>query len=175
MSDFYVYLISSLPMLHFEGKPPFSFEAFLSKCSQFIPQKDLEVLKGLRSEGVPQQKSRIIRKVSGFETLLRNELVNLRAARKKIPAEKYLRPDGYAGSSIYHIAVAAQRNPSPLEAEKILDQAKWSFLDELAFGHYFDPDSLVIYALKLLILERWEKIHNANKQVLLEKLITANR
>ncbi len=174
MPSFYVYLISSLPTLHFEGKPPFSFETFLSKCSEFIPQKDLEVLKSLRSEGLSQPKSQTIRKLSGFETLLRNELVNLRAVRKKITPEKYIRPNGYAGISIYHIAVAAQRNPSPLEAEKALDQARWNFLDELSFGHYFDPDFLIIYALKLLILERWEKINHANKQELLENLITAN-
>ena len=172
MPDFYVYLISSLPALHFEAKPPFSFEAFLSKCRDFIPQKDLEVLKSLRSEELPQPRNQTLIKLSGFETLLRNELVKLRAVRKKIPPEKYLRPNGYSGISIYHIAIAAQRNPSPLEAEKILDQARWDFLDELSLGHYFDLDFLIIYGLKLLILERWEKINNADKQALLENLIT---
>ena len=161
-------------MLHFGGKLPFSFETFLNKCNELIPQKDLEVLKSLRSEGLSSQKSQTIQKFLEFETLLRNELVRLRAVRKKVAPEKYLRPDGYAGISIYHIAVAAQRNPSPLEAEKILDHARWDFLDELSFGHYFDLDSLIIYALKLLILERWEKINNADKQALLEDLITTN-
>jgi hypothetical protein len=174
MPNFYVYLISSLPMLHFGGAPPFSFETFLDKCDELIPQKDLEVLRALRPEDLSQQKSQTIQKFMEFETLLRNELVCLRAARKKVAPEKYLRPDGYAGISIYHIAQAAQRNPAPQDAEEILDQARWDFLDELSFGHYFDQDFLIIYALKLLILERWEKINRADKQTLLESLITAN-
>lgn len=174
MPNFYVYIISSLPTLHLEGELPFSFETFLDKCDELIPQKDLEVLKSLRSELPSPQKSQTIQKMLEFETLLRNELVRLRAVRKKVVPERYLRPDGYAGISIYHIAQAAQRNPAPLEAEKILDQARWDFLDELSFGHYFDPDFLIIYAIKLLILERWEKINRADKPALLESLITAN-
>jgi len=174
MANFYVYLLSSLPMLHLEASPPFSFETFLKKCDEFIPPKDLKILKSLRQEELPQQKSQLLTKLWSFEILLRNELVNLRAARRKVPPEKYLRPDGYAGTSIYHIAVAAQRNPSPLEAERILDRARWSFLDELSFGHYFDLEALAIYGLKLLILERWRMINSANKQATLENLITAN-
>ena len=175
MPNFYVYLISSLPTLHYGGKLPFSFETFLNKCDELIPQKDLGALKSLRSEVPSPQKIQTMQKFLEFETLLRNELVRLRAVRKKVAPEKYLRPDGYAGISIYHVAQAAQRSPSPLEAEKILDQARWDFLDELSFGHYFDPDSLIIYALKLLILERWEKINSADKPTLLENLITANQ
>lgn len=161
-------------MLHFAGKPPFSFEKFLSKCQDFIPQRDLRALENLHAEDLSQQKSKTIQKLLGFEISLKNELVKLRAARKKVAPEKYLKPNGYAGISIYRIAVAAQRNPSPLEAERILDQARWNFLDELAIGHYFDLDFLIIYALKLLILGRWEKINKADKAALLENLITIN-
>jgi len=174
MPNFYVYLVSSLPTLYFGAKPPCSLEALLSKCSGFIPQKDLEVLRGLRSEELPQQKNQTIQKLLGFETFLKNELVRLRAVRKKVAPEKYLRPNGYAGPSIYHVAQAAQRSPSPLEAERILDRARWNFLDELGFGHYFNLDSLIIYAFKLLILERWERINKADKQALLDNLITVN-
>lgn len=162
-------------MLHFQGKPPFSFEKFLNKCQDLIPQKDMELISGLHLTEMAQQKNETIKRLAGFEILLRNELVKLRAVRKKVPPEKYLRPDGYAGASVYHVAVAAQRNPSSLEAERMLDRARWDFLDELSTDHYFDLDLLVIYGLKLLILERWEKIDKADKQSLLDNLITANQ
>jgi len=171
MPDFYVYLIPTLPMLYFEGKPPFSFDVFLNKCSEFIPQKDLEVLKGLGRDDMQIKKNHTIRKFSEFDTLLRNELVFLRAARKKVLPEKYIKAiASYPGLSIHHIAQSAHRNPNPLEAEKILDLARWDFLDELAMGHYFDLDFLIVYGLKLLILQRWVRIDQADKEVLIEKL-----
>jgi len=107
--------------------------------------------------------------------LLRNELVHLRAVRKKISPEKYLRPSPDApGLAIYHVATAALRSQSPLEAERLLDEARWIFLDELGCGHFFDFDALLIYALKLLILERWDKINKASGKALLEKITTIN-
>jgi len=54
------------------------------------------------------------------------------------------------------------------EAEKSLDEARWKFLDELSFGHYFDLDILIVYVLKLLLLERWGKINTADKTKILE-------
>ena len=44
-------------------------------------------------------------------------------------------------------------------------------MDELATGHYFDLDFLISYALKLLILERWERINSADKPRLLEEVL----
>lgn len=168
MGDFYVYLISSLPVLNFEGNAPFTFEFFLNKCRDFIPRKDWETLTRLSPESLWQQKDETARKFLAFEVLLRNELVYLRAVRKKVAPEKYIRPDGPSGSSIHHIAVAALRNPSPLEAERILDRARWEFLEELSLGHYFDRAFLIIYGLKILILERWEKVNKADKGALVK-------
>jgi len=171
MASFYTYLISSLPMLHFGLRPPFPFEKFLQRCEELIPQNDLEVLKSLARQDARKGESAIIEKRLDFDTMLRNELVKIRASRKKIDPARYLRPDGYAGPSFYHIALAAQRNPSPLEGERILDQERWNFLEELSFGHYFDLDFLIIYAYKLLILERWEGINLADKSKVLDEAL----
>lgn len=162
MPDFYAYLAASLPMLRFKAKPPFSFSQFIAKCRGLIPGKDLEILKRLDSES-PLQDSPVIRQWQDFQRRLGNELVKVRASRKKIDPAKYLRQDGYAPPYFYHIALAAQRNASPQEAEIFLDQARWDFLDELGFGHYFDLELLIIYAYKLLILERWERVGSADK------------
>ncbi|MDP2937988.1 MAG: DUF2764 family protein [Candidatus Omnitrophota bacterium] len=171
MPNLYYYLIASLPMLHFAAKPPFSFEKFLQKCRESIPEKDAEVLENLTLEGSIAKERPIIRDWLSFNVTLRNELVKLRATRKKIDPTKYLRPDGYTGLSFYHIALAAQRNPSPLEGEKILDMERWNFLESLSFGHHFDLDFLIIYAYKLSILERWERINSAEESALLEEAL----
>jgi hypothetical protein len=160
-------------MLHFGAKPPFSFEKFLELCRDLIPAQDIQVLEAVYS-GNPPENCQIISRWLEFEIILKNELVKIRAVRKKIDPAKYLRPDECAGIGLHHVALAAQRNPSPLEAEKILDHERWNFLDELSFGHYFDLDCLIIYAYKLLILGRWEKIRNADREQLIEGLITKN-
>ena len=153
-------------MLHFEGRLPLTFEKFLLICQELIPEKDFQILETITLSPEQNEGQPIIKQWREFDTSLRNELVRLRAARKRIDSARYLRADGYSGPSLYHIALAAQRNPSPLEAEKLLDRERWNFLEELAFGHYFDLSFLIIYAYKLLILERWEMVAQADKNSL---------
>jgi hypothetical protein len=172
MPSFYPYLISSLPTLLFGLRPPISFEGFLLRCKELIPQKGFAVLENLPLEDTRKVTEGTIKKWLDFDTALRNELVKLRALRKKIEPAKYLRSDGYAGPPLYHIAHAAHRNPSPLEGERLLDQERWNFLEELSFGHYFDLDFLIIYAYKLLILQRWERIELADKSKILDETLS---
>ncbi|MDP2929199.1 MAG: DUF2764 family protein [Candidatus Omnitrophota bacterium] len=165
MSGYYIYLISSLPMLHFGTKPPFSTEKFFSICAELISPEDLGALKdSLKGLGGSEYHD--------FETALRNELVKIRAQRKHLDASKFLRGDGYADQWISHIAAVACRNPSLIDAEKMLDLDRWRFLDELSIGHYFDMEILTIYACKLSILERWERVRTADANKLLEEALT---
>ena len=167
MPSFYTYLISSLPMLRFGQTPPFSYVAFLEKCAEFIPAEDFKAL----SDPADSTHLLLVKDINCFEVMLANELVKIRAAGAKVNPEKYLRSGEYAGPSIYHIALAAHRNPSPLEAQRYLDQERWNYLEEKSFGHYFDLEALIIYAHKLLILERWDKINSAPSRSLLEEAI----
>ena len=166
MSGYYIYLISSLPTLHFGTKPPFSMEKFFSVCAELISPDDIETLKNsLKDEGEDRYHD--------FETALRNELVKIRAQRKHLDVSKFLRRDGYADQWISHIAAGACRNPSVIDRERMLDLDRWRFLDELSIGHYFDLELLMIYARKLSILEKWERIRTADAAKLLEEALTA--
>jgi hypothetical protein len=174
MASLYPYLTASLPMLNFGMKPPYSFQGFLDYCAQLIPEDDFKVLSTLprTEEFVKECLCRpVIKKWLCFDTALRNELVKIRASRKHIDAAKYLRRDHCLEVDVMHLALAAHRNPSILEAEKFLDRERWSVLDELATGHYFDLDYLIVYAYKLLILERWERMRLADKEALLENVL----
>jgi hypothetical protein len=106
-----------------------------------------------------------------FETGLRNELVKIRAGRNKIDGQKYLRPGGSDDAGLYHAAMNSHRIPSLIESEKFLDRERWNRLEELSLGHYFDCDALIVYALKLRILLRWEIIDRADKQEALERIL----
>jgi len=167
MPKFYTYLISSLPVLIFGMKPPFFFERFLENCRPFISEEDLFLLSNLpvtvdeygKSVGNPT-----IEKWLAFDTTLRNELVKIRAHSRKMDAAKYLRGENPIDVAIFHTAMSSHRSASILEGEKILDEARWQALDDLGIGHYFDMDSLILYAYKLKILERWETIHTQDKE-----------
>ena len=166
MPGYYVYLISSLPTLNFGAKPPFGMEKFFSTSAELISPKDMETLRGsLKDKGEGRYHD--------FETALRNELVKIRAQRKRLDASKFLRRDGYADQWISHAAASAYRNPSVIDREKMLDLDRWRFLDELSIGHYFDLEILIIYARKLSILERWERVRAADANKLLEEALTA--
>jgi hypothetical protein len=174
MADFYIYVIASLPMLHFGMKPPFSFERFLEVCRQFIPKKDFQLLSTLPQPEQYFEKGKrhpIIQRWIEFDGALRNELVRIRATKQHIEPAPYLRPGGYSGSSLAPAVMAANIATSVLDAEKTLDETRWKALEELATGHYFDLDLLITYANKLLILQRWENIRSADKTILLEQAL----
>jgi hypothetical protein len=176
MAQYYTYVIASLPMLIFGAKPPFSYERLLQLCEGFIPEKERLVL-----AEIPHTDEHPYRGIHStldtwyeFDRDLRNELVKIRAARRKVDPLKYVRlDDGYVEPYITHIALHVCRNVSVLEAEKALDQERWDKLEEIAAGHFFDFDSLVVYALKLLILLRWENIRLAERGVLLDNTLKA--
>jgi len=173
MANFYPYLVSSLPMLHFGNTPPFSFEKFIEMCKDQITEEELSVIELTKDIYAAECAQPTLVKWRIFDTALRNELVKIRASRKRLDPLKYVRGgDGYIESYITHIALGAYRNPSIIEAEKFLDRERWRVLDEFTLGHYFDLDVLIVYALQLLILARWVRINSADKSQLLEEVLS---
>lgn len=150
-------------MLRFQAAPPFSFEAFLERCQGLIPEHEIALLRRLPQVslegdgGTPAA----LQQWHSFECALRNELVKIRAQRKHVDAHPYLRPAVAADTAIMRLARQAAKSSSVVEAEKMLDQARWHHADERAFGHYFDREALFAYAFKLLIALRWQQINHA--------------
>lgn len=161
-------------MLHFGQKPPFDFKRFLEMCAELIPQVDLETLRSLpKPEDYSDKdiKEPAVLVWVNFDTALRNELVKARATHRRIDGSKYLRGETFTEPQLAQVALASYRNSALLEGEKMLDRLRWNFLDELCFGHYFDLNFLIIYAYKLMMLERWERFRLADKITLLEAVL----
>ena len=156
-------------MLHFGGRPPFNFGKFLAICEDLLPAANSEVLRKLTQGEIAGKDGAVLRQWIDFDRSLRNELVKVRAGRKHIDPAKHLRGDyDYIDPDLSRLAISAYRNPSLLEGERMLDEARWRKLEELSLGHYFDFDCLIIYALKLLIVLRWQALAEADKAALLE-------
>lgn len=175
MASFYTYLIASLPVLQWGAKPPLSYQRFLEQCTGLIPDGDLALVAGLDLVTITEreQLQPTLDALRRFETALRNELVRLRAGRKKVEPQQYLRAElsGTNDPSVHSSALAAFRSPSLLEAEKILDKQRWDFADEAAAGHYFDFDQLIVFAYKLLLMLKWDVVGHAQAEPALESAL----
>jgi hypothetical protein len=172
MPDFYTYIIASLPALTFPALPPINRQKFLDACRDLVTAEELLLLEALlEDKELPVKDYALLARWVDFDTALRNELVNLRAGRKRKDPQKYIRENIYWSPEAIHAAMAAYKDISILDAEKILDLERWRYLDELCAGHFFDFEFLIVYALKLKILERWEKIRRADKVKLLEEAL----
>lgn len=171
MIGFYPYFLSSLPFLEFNAELPFSPEEFVNKAAEFLSSLDLTMLKNALS---PVASIGPVHPVTKnwleFNIVFKNELARLRATKKKIPVEKYIRPQKEQNLNLIPLIQHAIRQPSPIDAEKELDGIKWRYLEELSLGHYFDLQAVIIYLYKLKIIERWSKIQKADKEKILLSL-----
>ena len=177
MPSYYTYLMSSLPYLIFNSKPPFSLEDFFNTCLYSLSQADLKKVKEAAvafDYQISLKDTPLLKKWHRFNLALRNELVRERSARMKVDPLKYLRHDAYFSTAIRRIAMAAYRTQNILEAEKLLDLERWRFLDEVSAMHNFDIGSLIVYALKLKILIRWDKVYNTNSEAVLQGALGRN-
>ncbi|MBU2265452.1 MAG: DUF2764 domain-containing protein, partial [Candidatus Omnitrophica bacterium] len=96
-----------------------------------------------------------------FELNLRRELTLFRQAKQQ---------GGSYQSSGFNLVVD---NSSPLEAERKLLLLRWNFIQEQESGHHFDLTWLILYFLKLQILERLFSFDKDKGLVLFDQLSVA--
>ncbi len=152
----YYYVIATLPLLQPDDKPPLTLDELYYSCRGNINDDDLNLLKTASLEPSHDYGTEILKKWYTWETSLRNELVKLRSQKRGVESEKYKR-EGDVIPGIAETAREAVNQDSPLAGEELLNKARWTFLDELEVGHYFDTAKLLVYALKLQLLHRRSK------------------
>lgn len=155
MSQYY-YTVASLPLLLYETEQLPAGGTFLAVCQEHLSRFDFELLTGAVAFGLDRQfpGCGLLDKWRNREKALRNELVKLRAPKKDEESEKYLAENVEEIIGLGEIARSAFSQESPLTAEEALIRARWNYLDELEVGHYFDIEKLIIYYLRLQLLER---------------------
>jgi hypothetical protein len=158
----YYYTVSSLPFLTYEGDIRLAVEDFLSLCKDTLSPDDWEILSKVRlKDGDPPSGSASFDSWTLGEKLLRLEIAKLRAQKLGRDADGLPRivPETQA---LVAAARAAVSEDSPAHAEDLILRFLWNFLDELEVGHAFDLDFLVVYYLRLQILEL-KKIRNKDE------------
>ena len=155
MKEQYYYVITSLPSLSLSEELPVRKDDFLANCEKYLKKTDFNILESISLFDVEKDEAffDIVRRFFGWERGVRNALVRLRAEKLGLKPDEFVRGEIVDHSQTL-LAEEAFNTDSPLMAEEILNRARWRYLDELEFGHYFDIERLVVFFIKLQILER---------------------
>ena len=152
----YFYTLAALKTFNLEEKVPVTEEYFLQFAEDTIAAKDYRILLKCRWGLTEPTGFSFADRILSWEKELRLELAKARVS--KLPFE--LSPTLKASSGNYSLLEQVRTVmaiESPLDAERYLDQMRWSYLEEIGARHYFDFEALVIYYLKLQLALRQEK------------------
>lgn len=176
MNEQYYYLVVSLPELAFDQPPPLTTAEFLNRCEGQLPEDRFRLLEKatLFQEKPAQTPLAMLNRWYQFEHALRNALARERGRRLDRDPLPSLRGDAFDADA-QAVAGRVLELASPWAAEEQLDLARWKFLDELEVENYFNLEKLVIYLLKLKILERRASFSEETGRKKLEAFQTAAR
>ena len=148
----YYYAVSSLPHLYFDSETYPSTEEFFQLCCENLSEADLNIFKEIYQADSGETGNGFLRRWFSWNRSLRFELAVLRAQNLGMDFDGYQGIDKMTGTE--ELAREAYNQESPLTSEEVLERGRWGFLDELEVGHFFDLQKLLVYGLKLSILER---------------------
>ena len=166
----YYYLVASLPVLKLDGNVRMTSEFFLELCTEHVRIHDYEIIKhAIIDDFSNVLPNTVFEKWQAWERDIRNQLVLLRPQRLELDSALFLR--GNKDSIIISPDVRKIfEAPSPIAAENLLYNLRWCFLNELEIGHYFDCNTLILYYLKIQLIEKRQRLTQENGERQLQEL-----
>lgn len=150
MAEYY-YFAASLPMLRMDREAPMSYETFMEKASEQLSSRDFSDLSlavfGARNGDASLE---IVREWQEYAGKLSMAINKIRA--EHLGFAGYAAPD--IDKTLENTARDIVENKDPLEGEKAVLSLYFDFLSEREKGSPFSSTALMIYALKLQILEK---------------------
>lgn len=154
----YYYFGASLPVLTFSGKLPFSVADFLDDAARLLTPGDARLLSGLLGGEHISTADPILKKVFEYERSLSNHIAVHRALKHNREPQSVTRGAYVANPELQKLVKKAANAADPLEGEKILSRARWKYYDDLMVGEFYTAASIMLYGLKLKIVERYHNI-----------------
>ncbi len=159
MSSYY-YALASLPYLRFDAERIPSEGEFLDVARSWCSDRDFAVIAASSLDPLGSESSHpLVKRFLNWETGLRNELVRQRAAELERDGQENIRrgengDDYSARSGLADSVRASIQAETPLRADEMLDELRWSYIEDLEVGHFFTIEQMLTYYLKLQILLR---------------------
>jgi hypothetical protein len=163
--DKYYYLIAELPTLFFGKEPTISIDKFLEEAHNWMAARDYHVLSQVDMNDFDSQKkiNQVYDNFRLFETKIRTDIALWREAQKR---DQEYKPSNFPVSMI--------KEGSPLEIEIRFMEMRWQFIDEMEREHHFDLGYLILYYLKLQILQRYYAFNKEQGLKKFQKLCEVN-
>ncbi|MCI0495108.1 DUF2764 family protein [candidate division KSB1 bacterium] len=163
--DKYYYLIAELPTLFFGKEPGISVEKFLEEAQNWLDTRDYKILKQVDINDVTTgaKIAAVYDQFNAYESGIRADIGLWREARKR---EQEYKPANFP--------VAMLKEGNPLEIELRLMEMRWQFIDDIERAHHFDLGFLILYYLKLQILQRYFTFNKEQGLKKLQKLYEVN-
>ena len=114
------------------------------------------------AEMAARRRSDFLAAWTGYEVAMRNALAAERAKALGLEAEQYMvaadlgRPDANFEALLSEWAAA-----DPLAGLRVLDRARWAWIDEHDAWFSFADDEVAAYAARLALLHRWHRLSQA--------------
>jgi len=168
----YFYTVAALETVRLGEKAPISEEKFLQFAEDTMDAKDYQVLLKSRWGLTEPTGSPFADRILSWEKELRLELAKARILKLDFDRAPVL-PDSDGNYSLQEQVRAVMALDSPLDAERFLDNLRWSFLENMGACHFFDLEALVVYYLKLQLALRQEKFREELGRESFEKAYAA--
>ena len=148
----YYYFLASLPSLSITCENSLAPDNFLNLAKYYCHPNDFaSVSRALLTFNDGKSDFLFLRKWLNWEKSLRYALA---LARKENVNFKYELPEAPENLISIDAAQKALNEKNPFIAETIIDKARWTFIEELESGNFFNLNNLFAYYLKLQLLER---------------------
>jgi len=102
----------------------------------------------------------------GYEVALRNALAIARAKSLDLDPDAYVVAAALGDADADFSALVSEWTDAanPLEGLRVLDRARWQWLQEHDAHFTFADDELAAYAAKLMLLVRWHRMEQAERK-----------
>ncbi len=147
----YYYLVATLPSLRYDGTVPFSCSQFLSLCKEQVSERHYQIIRAAVQDG--DAKNKFLSDYQHFCSMVKGELTEQRSRKLSVSDSEYKNTSDKE-ARISETVRQALGMDDVLQAELLLLQLHWKYVDDLVALHTFDIEGLLAYALKLRLLER---------------------
>lgn len=143
--DKYYYIVSQLPLLFYDKETFMTIEYFLQESAKWLSSKDYEVLCQVNIDDISLEKMgpKLWQQYREFEYQFRYDLA---LWRKSLREGQEYKPTSFPPSLV--------KEGNPLEVERRLLKRRWDFIEAIEQDHHFDLEFIILYYLKLQILQR---------------------
>lgn len=154
-----VYLLCSLPSLNFAQVPPISLDEFYHDAEKQLSSKHFSMLERVDLRQMDSDEHGKLKDFAQLYQDLLGDITELRTAKtEKRPVRLAHLPKSLADGN-------------PLEREKQIMRWQWDRLDDLEAGNTFSLVNVLVYKLRLQILDRLQSMEPERGSQVFESVI----